>query len=297
MPHLGADVAAYVDGQLSGAAARDAATHLEMCDACEKAVRQQRLLKSRMSTVATPEPPAALLASLASLAADPPARDSWWVRMGRSAPLRAGVVLVGASLAVVATAYAVGGPSSRGADEVSPAYVSYVAGFDGPAAGFGGGATAAGFGATPSGTGDTVITAAAMDDLNEFGWACHDTLAGDLHRVSGAYTDGGEVILLTYSDGRSRLDLYEQTGAIDPSTLDGFRPETMAGSQVWVRPGTPVVVTWDDGGTVFTIVTDVERARVERAVAELPTASRSRDGVRERIGDGLDRMAGWIGAA
>ena len=282
MPHLGADVAAYVDGQLSGSAAREAVAHLETCDACEKAVRQQRLLKSRMSTVATPEPPAALLASLAGLAADPPARESWWVRLGRSLPLRAGVVVATASLAVIATAYAVGGPGRPG-DEVQPPFNQYAADFDAPVGSF------------DTAPDDTVITAAAMDDLSEYGWACHDTLAGDLHRVSGTYTGADEVISLVYTDGSSRLNLYEQAGVLAPSTLDGFRAETMADSRVWVRPGSPMVVTWDDDGTVFTIVTDVDRRRVQQAVAELPTDSQEQ-GLGERVGDGLTRMSSWLGA-
>jgi anti-sigma factor RsiW len=279
MPHLGADVAAYVDGQLSDAAQRDASAHLETCDMCEKAVRQQRLLKSRMSTVATPDPPAALLASLAGLAADPPARERWWVRLGRSVPLRAGVVLVGASLAIVAAAYAAGGPERAG-DEVAPPFARYAAEFAGPGPAFG----------------DTVITTAAMDDLNEYGWACHGTLAGDLHRVSGAYTGDDEVIALEYSNGISRLNLFEQTGVLDAAALDGFRPEQIAGSTVWVRPGDPTVVTWDDDWTVFTIVTDVDRHRLERAVAQLPSDSYEQ-GMGERVGDGLTRMTSWIGAA
>jgi anti-sigma factor RsiW len=283
MPHLGADVAAFVDGQLSDAAQRDASTHLQSCEACEKAVRQQRLLKSRMSTVATPEPPAALLASLAGLAAAPPAREKWWVRLGRSVPLRAGVVLVSASLAVVATAYAVGG-AERVGDEVVPSYNRYAADFSAPAS------------SPASAPDDTIITAAAMDDLTEFGWACHETLAGDLHRVSGSFTGDEEVIALEYTDGAARLNLFEQNGALDASALQGFRPETMAGSEVWVRRGSPLVVTWDDDGTVFTIVTDVDRARVEQAVAELPTDSHEQ-GMGQRVGNGLTRMSSWIDAA
>jgi hypothetical protein len=282
MPHLGADVAAYVDGQLSDTAQREASSHLQTCEACEKAVRQQRLLKSRMSTVATPQPPAALLASLAGLAADPPAREPWWVRLGRSVPLRAGLVLVTASLAVVATAYAVGGPDAS-ADAVEPPFNAYAADFAAPT--------------PPSSTrSGTIITTAAMDDLNDFGWPCHDTLAGDLHRVSGAYTGDGDTIALEYTDGRSRLNLFEQTGVLDPSTLDGFRSEKIAGSRVWVRPGSPTVVTWDDDWTVFTIVTDVDRSRLEQAVAQLPTG-RYEPSAAERVGHGLGRMSSWIGAA
>jgi len=280
MPHLGADVAAYVDGQLSGPAMRDASTHLETCDDCEKAVRQQRLLKSRMSTVATPEPPAALLASLAGLASEPPAHESWWVRLGRSVPFRAGVVLVSASLAVIATAYVVGGSGQRIGDEVSPPYHRYVADFEGP---------------TAVRSGD-VITAAAMDDLTEFGWTCHEVLAGDLYRVSGAYTDDDEVISLEYSDGTSRLKLFEQTGVLDPTTLDGFRRVHVAGSDVWILEGAATVVTWDDDGTVYTIVTDVDRDRIAQAIGELPRGPRER-GMGERVGDGLTRMSAWLNAA
>jgi anti-sigma factor RsiW len=280
MPHLGADVAAYVDGQLSDAAMRDASTHLASCDACEKAVRQQRLLKSRMSTVATPTPPAALLASLAGLAAEPPAREHWWTRWGRSVPFRAGVVLVSASLAVIAAAYVVGGPRERIGDEVAPPYDRYAATFHGTSV-------------IPVGN---AITEAAMVELDDSGWPCHQTLADDLHRVSGTLTNDDEVVSLSYSDGRSSLRLFEQIGVLDPAALDGFEAQEMAGAQVWVRDGDPMIVTWDDDGTVFTIVTDVSRDRIVRAVADLPNGSGERD-LGERVGDGLSRMSAWIGAA
>jgi hypothetical protein len=70
----------------------------------------------------------------------------------------------------------------------------------------------------------------------------------------------------------------------------------MAGSRVWVRDGDPMIVTWDDDGTVFTIVSDVDRERIEQAVADLPRAPGER-GAHERVGDGLERMTAWIGAA
>jgi hypothetical protein len=281
MAHLGADVAAYVDGQLSDSAMRDAYIHLESCDACEKAVRQQRLLKSRMSTVATPEPPATLLASLAGLIAEPPARESWWVRLGRSMPLRAGVVLVSASLAVIATAYVVGGPRERIGDEVAPPFDAYAADFQVPA--------------TTAQNGN-VITEAAMVELDSSGWPCHQTLAGDLQRVSAQFTGADDAISLSYSDGLSRLNLFEQNGVLDPSALDGFQSQTMAGSQVWVREGSPTIVTWDDDGTVFTIVSDAGRERIAQAVGDLPTGAYHRD-LGDRVGDGLNRMSAWIGAA
>ncbi|WP_456698750.1 anti-sigma factor family protein [Aeromicrobium sp. P5_D10] len=278
--HLGDDVAAFVDGQLSGPAMHDAATHLESCDACERAVRQQRLLKSRMSTVEAPEPPAALLASLAGLASAPPPRERWLERVGRLVPVRLGVILVGASLAVVAAAYVVGGTETRVGDEVAPSYDGYVADFVG--------ATTVQAGAT--------ISESDLHELNASGWPCHETLAGDLHRTSGAYADEGRAVVLSYTDGQSRLTLIEQNGALEPESLEDFATTTMAGARVWIRQGNPFVVTWDDQGTVYTIVTDVDRARLERVVSELPTA-RPSSGPIGRVGDGLDRMTSWMGAA
>lgn len=295
MAHLGADVAAFVDGQLSDAAMRDASAHLATCEACDKAVRQQRLLKSRMSTVMAPEPPAALLASLAGLAAavDPPERESWWTRLGRSMPLRAGVVLVSASLAVIAAAYVIGGPRERIGDEVVPPYERYAADFNGPSA-VQAGTTSTG---TSIGTSSgTAISEAAMVQLDSSGWPCHPTLAGDMHRVSGEYTDNAQVVALSYSDGWSTLNLFEQNGALDPSALDGFERTEMANSQVWVREGMPMIVTWDDDGTVFTIVSDADRHRIEQAVADLPEGTYDKD-LGDRVGDGLSRMSAWIGAA
>lgn len=278
--HLGDDVAAFVDGQLSEPATRAALTHLADCDSCAKAVRQQRLLKSRMSTVASPEPPAALLASLAGLASTPPTRERWWSRLGRSAPFRAGIVLVGASVAVMVTAYAMGG-GERVGDEVAPPYNRYAADFFGPTA------VSAG----------NVITETAMEELDGSGWPCHATLAGDLHRTSGAYADNDEVVALSYSNGQSKLNLFEQNGILDHDGLRDFTSTRIAGSQVWVREGYPTVVTWDDDGTVYTIVTDADPERLEKAVSELPSGTYDDDGVADRVGDGLSRMTSWVDAA
>ena len=83
---------------------------------------------------------------------------------------------------------------------------------------------------------------------------------------------------------------------LDHSALDGFEPRRMADSEVWVRDGSPMVVTWDDDGTVFTIVSDAGRRRVAQAVADLPSGSHER-GPGDRVGDGLSRMSSWINAA
>lgn len=280
MAHLGADVAAFVDGQLSEPATREALTHLQTCDDCAKAVRQQRLLKSRMSTVTTPDPPAALLASLAGLAAAPPARDSWWQRVRRSVPFRAGVVLVSASVALVITAYAVGGADNRIGDEVAPPFERYAADF---------------YGATAVQAGN-VIAESTMNQLDGSGWPCHETLAGDFRRTSAAYADHREVVALSYSDGTSKLNLFEQSGSLDRDSIADFEPTRMGGSHVWVRDGEPMLATWDQDGVVYTIVSDANRESVARAVAELPRGAYE-EGPTDRVRDGLNRMTAWMDAA
>lgn len=279
MPHLGADVAAFVDGQLSEPAMQDATRHLAGCDECAKAVRQQALVKSRMSTVATPEPPAALLASLAGLASTAPPRETWWERVRRSVPFRAGFVVAGASVAVIFAAYAVGSPDDTG-DRIVPPYDRYAADFHGP---------------TTIEASNT-ISDSTMNQLDGSGWPCLPTLAGDLQRTSGRYVDHRETVALSYSNGDVKLDLYEQTGMLDRDGLDGFKAVKMGGALVWVREGLPMLVTWDDEGVVYTIATNADRGRVARAVAELPKGAVQK-GPAGRVGDGLTRMTAWVNAA
>jgi anti-sigma factor RsiW len=279
MAHLGSDVAAFVDGQLSPAATQAADAHLRECDACEQAVRQQRLLKSRMRTVAAPELPSDLLSTLTGLADDPP-QQGWWTRVRRAAPVRAGLVLVSASVAVAAVAYAVGGGTGGIGDRVTPPFEDYTAAF---------------FGST-SRAEPASVTDETVARLTADGWPCHPRLAGDLQRTRAAFEQTGDTIAITYTNGTARMRLYEQTGWLDVDALPGFARRTWGDSPVWVREGSPTLVTWDEGGVVFTMVTDADPARIRRAVAELPNATGATDPI-TRVGDGLDRMTAWVSAA
>jgi hypothetical protein len=121
-------------------------------------------------------------------------------------------------------------------------------------------------------------------------------LAGDLERTSGSYVDHHETVALSYANAESRLNLYEQIGVLDREGLEGFKAVEMGRSLVWVRDGLPMLVTWDDNGVVYTIATNADRARVARAVAELPGRS-YHEGPAERVGNGLSRMTAWLNAA
>lgn len=279
MAHLGSDVAAFVDGQLTPAAMRAADVHLQGCDGCDRAVRQQRLMKSRMGTVSSPQLPASLFASLTDLADTPP-RETWWERVLGSVPARAGLVLAGASMAVSAMAYAVGGSAAGVGDRVAPPFDEYAAEF---------------FGAT-SRVAAASVSQDAVEQLTRDGWPCHPRLAGDLERTWAGYAHGADTIALTYSNGTTRMKLYEQNGWLDPAALAGFDRTGWDTSAVWVRPGDPTVVTWDEGGVVFTMVTDADSHRIRRAVSQLPTDDGPM-GPLTRVGHGLDRMTSWVSAA
>ena len=273
MAHLGDDVAAFVDGQLSPGATRAVESHLDDCEQCRQAVRQQRLLKSRMGGVGHPEPPPGLVASLSTLPRSPtaqtPVKHPWWPYLGM------GVVLLGASMAVVAVAYIVG-PAAPAADEVEPPFDRFAAEFTGSDQ-------------RPSGS----MTVAAMAELDEYGWPCHARLGGGLERVAGNYRNSQETVALVYSDGVDTLNLYEQTGALDPAAVEEFDRRVLAERHVWVRDGRPRVVTWGADGVVYTVVTELGDDRVGQAISDLPRGPAQPDEV-ERVGDGLHRMTAWI---
>lgn len=281
MAHLGDDVAAFVDGQLSPEAARAVESHLEDCEACRRAVRQQQLLKSRMRGVGHPEPPPHLVASLSTLPHSSPApprpHPSWWSRLLGSTTLGAGFVLLGASMAVVAIAYVVGPPEAT-ADEVAPPFDRFAAEYTGP-------------GPHPSGS----LTTSAMAELDGNGWPCRARLGDGLERVAGHYQDGQETVALVYSDGTAALNLFEQGGSLDPRSVEEFERRELADRRVWVRDGRPRIITWDADGVVYTVVSELDDRRLGGAIADLPRPADEPDTV-ERVGDGLTRMTTWVSA-
>lgn len=284
MAHLGADVAAFVDGQLSGPGMAAARAHLDECERCRIAVHQQESLKNRMSAVAAPSLSPELLACLSRLPGASIGHESLWSRMRRSRSARLGIALAGASLTVVFAAYSLGGVRETVGDGVTPVADKYAADFISPSA------------VSKASDSTSQVPPATIDRLNASGWPCHDTLAGDLHRVKAVWLDDGQVISLSYANASHRLELFEQNGVLDPGGLHGFDRRTINDAKVWVRDGIPAVVTWDYDGVVYTVVTDAGPTEIERVLTELPTPDPA-GGPAKRIGSGLDRMATWISPA
>jgi len=270
MAHLGEDIAAFVDGQLSPEAAAAADQHLEHCDRCQQAVRQQRLLKARMSGTSAPQPRSDLLASLGSLPASSP-------RVYSTLPgvIGAAMVLVGASMVVVAAAYALA-PSTREADPVSPPFNRFVA-------------MESNFGHPGQ-----RLTAAAMNELDASGWPSKEHLGVGFFRVDGQMRAGREVVAPAYIGQGETLLLFEQVGTLDNDAVKSFRKRVVANRPVWVREGSPRVVTWDADGIFYTLVTNLSDSRLGELLTDLPAPPPSPSPM-DRIGDGLVRMSAWLG--
>lgn len=148
--------------------------------------------------------------------------------------------------------------------------------------------------------GESRISADTLRALTNSGWSCHDKLGDGLARVQSHWVDIGSehIVRLTYTDGLSRLSLYEQRGALDASGLDGFEPRYAGGDSVWIRDGDPSVAVWATDGVVYTAITDAGANRLWNAVGDLPHESPDREtGSMDRISTGLSRMGSWMSPA
>jgi hypothetical protein len=270
MAHLGDDVAAFVDGQLSSEATAAAQEHLACCDRCQQAVRQQQSLKARMGGSAAPQLPSDLLASLGSLPATSPK-----VHSTLPGVIGAALVLIGASMVVMAAAYSVA-PRIREADPVTPPFDRFVAM------------------ESTFGQPHERLTAAAMNELDASGWPSKEHLGIGFFRVDGQLHSGREVVAQAYIGQGETLLLFEQVGTLDDDAVKSFHQRVVADRPVWVRPGHPRVVTWDADGMVYTLVSDLKDSRLGELLADLP-APPPEPTPWERVGAGLSRMSAWLG--
>lgn len=297
MTHLGADVAAFVDGQLPPARELAARRHLEECERCRGVVAEQEQLKRRMARTAPAGVPAHLAAALSAVASDAAAGDTD-PRRGQALRRSVGVVvaLMGSSAAVLLLAYVLAPPLPSSGDPVGPDFDTYVAEFMAEAASRRAPDVVAASSTVSASTSsdDVPLSPDELDELDADGWPCHATLAGDLERVDGRLV-GDAVVALRYSGQHVQLHLIEQVGRLDDAALEGFQRRTLADSVVWVREGQPNVAAWEADGVVYTVVTDASVERVTDVVAQLPSTP-DRSAV-ERVEDGLHRMTGWVSAA
>ena len=267
MAHLGEEIAAYVDGQLSPEAASNADAHFAQCERCRRSLEQQRALKARIGgSASNPSPPPTLLASLEDVPTSP----------GRSyslvpSAIGAAMVLVGASLVVVAAAYALA-PTTRAADPVRPAFDRF--------------ATLASSVSTPG----RHLSSADMDELDESGWPSQKSLGPGFVRVDGHLHEHREVVAQVYVGHGESVLLFEQVGTLDDGAMKSFERHLVADRLVWVREGQPRIVTWDSDGMIYTVVSDLPDQHLGQLLEDLPAPPKEPT-ILDRVRSGLVRMS------
>lgn len=130
------------------------------------------------------------------------------------------------------------------------------------------------------------------DALRAAGWPVPARLPGGL-RLLDARRDGA-VVHLAYTDGLSTVSLFAQVGELGSGPGEGFTPETVAGRPVWVQAAAAQRVVWGGQGRVWTLVSDAAPGAVRAAVAALPGDAAPDDGLRDRLGRGLQRLGSLL---
>lgn len=143
-------------------------------------------------------------------------------------------------------------------------------------------------------TGPTGLSHADLAGLRSSGWLCPTTLDGGLVLYE-AQRHGGAV-QLSYSDGVATLSVFEQSGQLDPSALEGFTEYRLENGIVYAAPGPPSQFVWStDTGRMVTVVADGSVTGVDAvAMAFPPGAARAPDSLVERIGRGAKRLVSWL---
>lgn len=112
--------------------------------------------------------------------------------------------------------------------------------------------------------------------------------------VSHPVHAGATLLHLSYSDGLSAVSVFSQPGSLGDRPARGYGGLSIGGAPVWDRPGSPEQVVWGAHGRVYTAVSDIGHDQLLAVVAALPHQRRGGEGVTERFGRGLARVASWV---
>jgi sigma-E factor negative regulatory protein RseB len=128
-------------------------------------------------------------------------------------------------------------------------------------------------------------------DLEDRGWACPSRIGllrlVDLERVASS-----AALHISYSDGLSRVSVFEQRGVLADDAIESFRHAEMGGTRVLLHEGMPRYVVWESGGTVYTVVSDAPLSTIGAVVAAFPEPTEL--GFWERVGGGMARLGVWV---
>lgn len=313
--HLGSQVSALADGQLSPSATERALAHVAGCTECAAELRAaraaHRALAAAMDVPATPDLTARLLAiGTSPVAARPRSQDA---ALDGSAPLPGGprrdrvpadclrgdldrrrtvptraLVLVGAGLGVAVAALVSLGddalvvPGGHPAEAMSmlgqvPAVapVVQVVGSERPPA----------LELDREDADDQVLAWMAQE-----GWSCPVELPEDLELTAVRLHDDGVLELdLVGADGT--MVVTERRGRLHPAAVSDARVAEIGGRQVHVLSTAPWHGVWQSGGTVVDVIAQTPPETVSELVAAYPDHPYD-DGIPARIARGWSTLAG-----
>jgi sigma-E factor negative regulatory protein RseB len=135
--------------------------------------------------------------------------------------------------------------------------------------------------------------------LTDKGWTYPARLGGSFRLSQLRQLGGtGAVTGADYTDGLSTLSVFEERGSLDVSSLVGFRRADVGDRTYYVREGLPMMVVWQSGDTVFTVVTDLPEPMTAALVSRFPSEGADQDdagrSVTDRVGNGLSRLVAAV---
>jgi sigma-E factor negative regulatory protein RseB len=128
--------------------------------------------------------------------------------------------------------------------------------------------------------------------LEAEGWDCPGQ-AGEMRLVGIEAMERNGAVHMTYSDGLTRMSVFEQRGSLDPDSVRGFERLRLGDQVVHVREGMPTYALWQEDGLVFTVVTDGPLGTVARVVASEPVTRAPEPDFWERVAGGMTRLGDW----
>jgi len=130
-----------------------------------------------------------------------------------------------------------------------------------------------------------------VQSLERTGWDCPNH-AGTMQLVGMEVLGSTGALHITYSDGLSRMSVFEQRGSLDPRSVRGLERVRLAGHLVHVREGMPTYAVWEQDGLVLTAVTDGPLDTVAAVIAGQPPQVGAL-GFWDRVASGLARLGDW----
>lgn len=128
--------------------------------------------------------------------------------------------------------------------------------------------------------------------LEAEGWDCPGQ-AGAMRLVGIEVMERTGAVHMTYSDGLTRMSVFEQRGSLDSESVRGFETLRLGDQVVNVREGMPTYAVWQEDGLVFTVVTDGPLDTVAGVVASEPVSRAPEPDFWERVAGGMTRLGDW----